>query len=56
MKAYLITHIVLSTLALTATLVPFFAGKSGAPRKDVASSLFNIAWIAWAVYLLVGLR
>lgn len=56
MKAYLIVHITLLALALLATLVPFFYGKSSAPRKDVASSLFNIAWIAWAVYLLVGLR
>lgn len=56
MKAYLITHIALSTLALFTTLAHFFAGKSNAPRKDVASSLFDIAWIAWAVYLLVGLR
>jgi len=56
MKVYLITHIVLSTLALFATLTLFFTGRSNAPRKDAASSLFNIAWIAWTVYLLVGLR
>ena len=56
MKAYLITQITLFALALLATLVPFFAGRSSTPRKDVASSLFDIIWITWAVYLLVGLQ
>lgn len=56
MKAYLIAHIMLSTLTLFTTLTLFFTGKSSAPRKDIASSLFGIAWIVWAIYLLVGLR
>lgn len=56
MKTYLIAQITPLALALLTTLVPFFAGRSSTPRKDMLSSFFNITWIAWTIYLLVGLR
>lgn len=54
MKYFIIAQVVISALGAILTLLLFLAGKSTTPRKDVASILFGIGWIAWGIFLLVS--
>lgn len=54
MKYFIIASVSLTALNVLLTLALFFGGKSTNPRKDVASILFGIGWIAWGIFLLVS--